>query len=78
MLLLFLASNLIELMGILYRLFRYDFGLRYLHKNFPEADQKVIERLLYFKDAETLRDRMAEADRLFEEVSRRVYQKLEQ
>lgn len=69
---------LAELLGILHRPFRYDFGLRYLHKTFPEADQKMIERLLYVKDADTLRDRMTEADRLLGEVVIRVRQKLDQ
>lgn len=69
---------LVELMGILHRPFRYDFGLRYLHKTFPETEQKVIERLIYVQDAKTLRERMAEADLLFGEVSRRVHLKLEQ
>lgn len=69
---------LVELMGILHRPFRYDFGLRYLHKTFPGADQKIIEQLLYIKDVQTLRERMAEADRLFGEVIHRVRQKLEQ
>jgi len=69
---------LVELMGIIHRPFRYDFGFRYLHKTFPEVDQKIIERLLYVKDAESLRDRMMEADHLLYEVSRRVRQKLEQ
>lgn len=68
---------LVELMGILHRPFRFDFGFRYLHKTFPEVDQKAIERLLYVRDTDELRARMAEADHLFGEVRRRVRQKLE-
>lgn len=69
---------LVELMGMLHRPFRYDFGFRYLHKTFPEADQKTIEQLMYVQDTETLRDRMTEADRLFGEFISRIRNKLEQ
>lgn len=67
---------MVELMGILYRPFRYDFGLRYLHRTFPEKDQKLIERLIYVGDAAALRERMIEADRLIGDVIRRVHEKL--
>lgn len=73
-----ILKPLIELMGILHRPFRYDFGFRYLHKTFPEEEQKLIERLVYVKDTATLRDRMTEADQLFSGVIRRVHNKLEQ
>jgi hypothetical protein len=68
---------LVELMGILHRPYRYDFGLRYLHKTFPEHDQKAIERFLYVRDAAELRDRMTEADRFFTLISHQVRQKLD-
>ena len=67
---------LVELMGIIYRPYRYDFGLRYLHKTFPVADQKIIERLLFVQDAEALRARMIEADRLIGEIICRVHLQL--
>ncbi len=64
-------------MGILHRPHRYDFGLRYLHKTFPEKDQQLIERLLYINDAESLRERLLEADQEFNKVSMQVRQMLE-
>lgn len=73
-----IVRPLIEIMGMLHRPFRYDFGLRYLHNTFPEADQKAIERLIYLQDAGALRDRMADADLLFGEMIQRVHQKLKQ
>ncbi len=68
---------LVELMGILYRPYRFDFGLRYLHTTFPNEDQKALESLLFVKDPMALRNRMNEADRLFREVSHQVHQKLQ-
>lgn len=69
---------LVELMGMIYRPFRFDFGLRYLHKTFPEHEQKTIQRFLYVKDSSELRERVTEADLLFRDVIVRVHKKLEQ
>jgi len=63
-----IVRPLVELMGMLHRPFRYDFGLRYLHKSFPENDRKQIEDLLYVCTVDEMKDRVLKADRLFHET----------
>jgi predicted nucleotidyltransferase len=68
---------LVEIMGMLHRPFRFDFGLRYLHRTFPEQDQRTIENLLYVKGFEDLEAKALEAHRLFEEIRHQVREKLD-
>jgi predicted nucleotidyltransferase len=49
-----LLNRIIALMNIKYRPAKHDFGMRYLHRDFPEAEQELIERLLYNKSLEEL------------------------
>ena len=73
-----IVRPLVELMGMIHRPFRYDFGLRYIHKTFPEAEQKAIENLLYVKAMNDLKERMIEVDRLFQEARLQVRKMLDQ
>ncbi|MCC2679170.1 MAG: polymerase beta domain protein region [Pseudobdellovibrio sp.] len=42
-----MTNFLVELLGMKYRPYRYDFGLRYTHIDFPQDVQKMLEEMLY-------------------------------
>lgn len=71
-----LVRPVVELMGMLHRPFKFDFGLRYLHRTFPERDQAAVERLLFVRSAQDLEARVAEVERMFEETRSRVREAL--
>jgi predicted nucleotidyltransferase len=73
-----MVRPLAELMGIIHRPFKYDFGLRYIHKMFPDTDRKAIESLSYVKDIDELKERAILADRLIQETMLRVRETLDQ
>lgn len=48
-----LVRPFVEVLGMIHRPFKFDFGMRYIHKSFPKEDQALIEDLSYvssFKD----------------------------
>jgi hypothetical protein len=49
---------LVELYGMKYRPYRYDFGLRYLHTDFPEEIQNEIEKFLYVSNLTEIQKNM--------------------
>ncbi|MDP8209482.1 MAG: nucleotidyltransferase domain-containing protein [Candidatus Stygibacter australis] len=49
-----LVSRIVSLMNIKYRPAKHDFGMRYLHRDFPIEKQQLIEKLLYVKTLEEL------------------------
>ena len=59
---------LIEVMGMLYRPYKYDFGMRYIHKTFPQDVQKLIEDLNYVANSNELAQKILIADKTFHEV----------
>lgn len=63
---------LIELMGMIYRPFQYDFGMRYVHRTFPIEKQKLIQDLFYVKDSEDLSAKLMMANSEFAEFSKNV------
>jgi hypothetical protein len=62
-----MVKPVVELMGMNFRPFRSDFGLRYLHRSFQPAEQKLIEGLLYVASVDEMRDRISVVDQLFDE-----------
>lgn len=44
------TNFLIELLGMKYRPYRYDFGLRYTHIDFPQDVQNFLQEALYVRD----------------------------
>lgn len=56
---------LIELLGIKYRYYRFDYGMRYLHTDLPDEMQKLIQDLVYVRDSDDLRTKHARAGALF-------------
>jgi len=53
-----LLRKLVELMGIRYRPYRYDFELRYLERDFPEKEQTSIHAYMKYLDPDDLRTKV--------------------
>lgn len=54
-----LLRKLVELMGIRFRPYRYDFELRYLERDFPQKEQQAIHQYMKYVDPEDLRKKVA-------------------
>ena len=50
-----LLRRLVELMGIRFRPYRYDFELRYLERDFPQKEQESIHKYTNYVDPDNLR-----------------------
>jgi len=50
-----LTNLLVELLGMKYRPFRYDFGLRYAHVDFPAKESLELERFLFVTGIEDMK-----------------------
>lgn len=51
-----------------YRPYRFDFGMRYLHRDFPEHARNLIQELSYVSDVSQLADKIARAETAFEKA----------
>lgn len=60
-----LVRPLVEIMGMRYRPFKYDFGMRYIHRTFPLNDQKLIEQLNYVIDTNDLKNKLDLVEKSF-------------
>ena len=72
-----IVRPVVQLLGILHRPFRFDFGLRYLRRDLPAAEYNKIERMMYVSTANDLRDRLVEMDALIAETSAAVANRLD-
>ena len=45
-----IVRPLVELLGMIYRPFQYDFGLRYIYRSFPGDLRERVRCLCYVKD----------------------------
>ncbi len=57
-----LLRRLVELMGIRFRPYRYDFELRYLERDFPQKEQESIREYMKYRDPDDLRKKVALVD----------------
>lgn len=62
-----LLRKLVELMGIRYRPYRYDFELRYLERDFPQKDQASIHEYMKYVDPNDLRKKVGLVEQDFRE-----------
>jgi len=62
-----LLRKLVEVMGIRYRPYRYDFELRYLERDFPEKEQTSIHEYMKYLGPGDLRNKVALIDTDFRE-----------
>ena len=60
-----LVRPYIEVLGMLRRPFKYDFGMRYIHKSFPLEEQKVIEELSYVASFSDLPEKLIKVEQSF-------------
>lgn len=67
---------LIEILGMIHRPHRFDFGLRYLQQSFPQALYEKLEKLTFVQDIENLRACAIEVDKMFHEAVAEVKAKL--
>lgn len=65
---------LVELLGIIHRPFRFDFGLRYLHTVFPEKERELIHNLIYVHHLDDLKEKIVVAEKFFKETRNVVQQ----
>src|SRR5690606_27049393 len=59
---------LIEVIGMIYRPYQFDFGLRYLKRSLPRDIYDKIEPLFFIDSLITLRSYATEVDKLFSEM----------
>ena len=57
-----LLRRLVELIGIRFRPYRYDFELRYLERDFPQKEQQSIHEYMKYVDPDDLRKKVALID----------------
>jgi hypothetical protein len=57
-----LLRKFVELLGIRFRPYRYDFELRYLERDFPQKEQQSIHRYMKYVDPDDLRRKVALID----------------
>jgi len=62
-----LLRKLVELMGIRFRPYRYDFELRYLERDFPKKEQDAIHAYMQYSSPDDLRKKVALVDQDFNE-----------
>lgn len=62
----------IEMMGMIHRPFKSDFGMRYIHKHFPLEKQKMIEDLSYISSAKNLFEKVERAEKAIQEAYQQV------
>ena len=63
-----LVSRIVLLMNIKYRPAKHDFGMRYLHRDFPPEEQQLIEKLLYVKSLEELQANLLEIIEIYAQL----------
>jgi predicted nucleotidyltransferase len=69
------TNLLIELYGLKYRPFRYDFGLRYLHNDLPQDIQHQLEKICYPADLTTLESNVPEIEKTVSGLMSELIQK---
>lgn len=69
---------LVEVLGMLYRPARSNFGTRYVYYDFPMEISKRLERFYFVSSPENLWELRAEAERWFWETTRSVEDRLNQ
>jgi hypothetical protein len=63
-----IVRPLIEVLGMIHRPFKFDFGMRYLHKHFPLELQELIKELSYVAHADELPKKVLKAEKAFYEA----------
>lgn len=61
-----LIRRLVDVLGIIHRPDRFDFGFRYLHKDLPKQLQDEVEKLIYVGAVSDLKERVASLDAIYQ------------
>jgi len=61
-------ARFVSLMNIKYRPAKYDFGLRYLYRDFPENEAKFIENLIKINSLEDMTERIVKIEESYEKL----------
>lgn len=64
-----LVRPLVEVLGMIHRPYKFDFGLRYLHKQFPAEVSQLIQDLVYVSDLATLRNKLEKLEVAFDQAA---------
>lgn len=67
-----LVRPFVEVLGMIHRPFKYDFGMRYVHKTFPKEAQALIEELSYVARFEDLPEKISKVEKAFREAIEEV------
>lgn len=60
-----LLRPLVEVLGMIYRPYKFDFGFRYLHKHFPAELQNLVQDLTYVSDLADLSKKVIKLESAF-------------
>jgi len=74
---LYTLRNLVELLGMLYRPYRYDFTIKYFNRDFPPEVVARVEPLFCITDLADLANKQQLAEQMFAETLSRVEEALE-
>jgi predicted nucleotidyltransferase len=74
---LYTLRNLVELLGMLYRPYRYDFTIKYFNRDFPPEVVARVEPLFCITDLADLANKQQLAELMFAETLSRVEEALE-
>jgi predicted nucleotidyltransferase len=74
---LYTLRNLVELLGMLYRPYRYDFTIKYFNRDFPPEVVARVEPLFCITDLADLAKKQQLAEEMFAETLSRVEEALE-
>ena len=66
---------LVEVLGMLHRPYKFDFGLRYVHKHFPADVQKMVQDLTYVSDLADLSKKVIKLEEAFTEALKKAQAK---
>ncbi|MES2802633.1 MAG: hypothetical protein V4654_09100 [Bdellovibrionota bacterium] len=67
-----LVRPFVEVLGMIHRPFKFDFGMRYIHKSFPHEDQALIEDLSYVSSFKDLPEKILKVEKAFNTAVNKV------
>lgn len=67
-----IVRPLIEVLGMIHRPYKFDFGMRYLHKHFSPELQELIKDLSYVASVDELPNKILKAEKAFYETVEKV------
>jgi hypothetical protein len=72
-----LVRPFVEVLGMIHRPFKFDFGMRYIHKSFSKEDQVLIEDLSYVSSFKELPEKILKVEMAFNTAANLVRSRTE-